>query len=80
MSVCHPVVLSISLENSPSHLFCRRSMRPLARNAILYGSAFASLLAGASVTHYIYKPDLTIPRQQQQQQEQQQQQQQQQQQ
>eukprot|EP00898_Chlorokybus_atmophyticus_P009147 jgi/Chlat1/9233/Chrsp99S08516 len=26
-----------------------------------YGTAFVSLLAGASVVHYIYRPDLTIP-------------------
>jgi hypothetical protein len=26
-----------------------------------YGIAFASMLSGASVVHYIYKPDLTIP-------------------
>ena len=31
------------------------------RYVILYSSAFASLLAGASVTHAILKPDLTIP-------------------
>jgi hypothetical protein len=26
-----------------------------------YGVAFASLLAGASLVHNVYKPDLTIP-------------------
>ena len=39
-------------------------MGPFARNVVLYGSAFASLLAGASLTHRIYEPDLTIPKQQ----------------
>ena len=51
-------------------------MGPFARNVVLYGSAFASLLAGASLTHRIYEPDLTIPKQQPQQPQQQQQQQQ----
>ena len=49
-------------------------MGPFARNVVLYGSAFASLLAGASLTHRIYEPDLTIPKQQPQQPQQQQQQ------
>jgi hypothetical protein len=26
-----------------------------------YAVAFASLLAGASVVHWLYRPDLTIP-------------------
>ena len=37
--------------------FAPRGMLPLRA----YGVALASMLAGASVVHNLYKPDLTIP-------------------